>query len=84
MVEILLIKNSKTRNIKGIIYALTEAKAEAFADDTTLFMICTSNNLRNATKYIQNFHTISDLACNLDKTHMIPAGSRQPQRYFMP
>ena len=74
MVKILLIKITKTKNIKGIIYALSEAKAEAFADDTTLFMTCTSSNLRNTTKYIQNFHTISGLACNFENTHVIPVG----------
>jgi hypothetical protein len=31
-------------------------------------------NLRAATKYIKDFHTISGLACNLDKTHIIPIG----------
>jgi hypothetical protein len=31
-------------------------------------------NLRAATKYIQDFHTISGPACNLDKTHFIPIG----------
>ena len=74
MVEILLIKITRTKNIKGIIYALTEAKAEAFADETTHFMTHTRDNLRNATKYIQQFHTILGLACNLDKTHVIPVG----------
>ena len=54
MVEILLIKITRTKNIKGIIYALTEAKAEAFADDTTLFMTRTKNNLIHATKYIKH------------------------------
>ena len=74
MVDILLIKITRTKNIRGIIYALTEAKAEPFADNTTLFMTRTRDNLRNATKYIQQFHTISGLACNLDKTHVIPVG----------
>ena len=76
MVEILLIKITRTKNIKGIIYALTEAKAEAFADDTTLFMTRTKNNLIHATKYIQQFHRISGLACDLDKTHVIPLGKK--------
>ena len=72
--EILLIKITRKNNIKGIIYKLTEAKAEAFADETTLFMTRTKNNLIHATKYIQQFHTISGLACNFDKTHVIPIG----------
>jgi hypothetical protein len=74
MVEILLIKITKSKNIKGIVYALSEAEAEAFADITTLIMERSPENLRAAKKYIQDFHTISGLACNLDKTHVIPIG----------
>ena len=74
MVEILLIEITRTKNIKGIIYALTDPKAEACADDTTLFMTRTRDNLINATKYIQQFHTISGLAFHLDKSHVIPVG----------
>ena len=68
MVEVLLIRITKNKNITGVVYGLTETKALAFADDTTLFMTRTSKNLRKSSKYIQNFHTISGLACNLDKT----------------
>ena len=75
MVEILLIKITSTKNITGITYATKEARAETFADDTTLFMERTEENLRNATKYIQHFHKISGLACNLDKTSVIPIGN---------
>jgi hypothetical protein len=65
MVEILLIKITRSKNIQGIVYVLKEGKAEAFADDTTLFMTRSPKNLRAATKYIQDFHTISGLASNL-------------------
>ena len=74
MVEVLRIKITKSKNIEGIVYALSEAKAEAFADDTTLFMKRSPENLRAATKYIQQFHSISGLSCNLNKTHVIPIG----------
>ena len=74
MVEILLIKISTTKNITGITYASKESRAETFADDTTLFMERSEANLRNATKYIQHFHKISGLACNIDKTSVIPIG----------
>ena len=76
MVEILLIMITCSKNIQGIVYALTEAKAEAFADDTTFFMTRSPENFRAATKYIQDFHTISGLACNQEKTHAIPIGSK--------
>ena len=49
MVEVLLIKITKSKNITGVVYALNEAKAEAFADDTTLFMKRTASNLLHAT-----------------------------------
>ena len=74
MVEILLIKITSTKNITGITYAKQESRAETFADDTTLFMERNEANLRNATKYIQHFHKISGLACNIDKTNVIPIG----------
>ena len=75
MVEILLIKITSTKNITGITYGTKESRAETFADDTTLFMERTEENLRTATKYIQHFHKISGLACNLDKTSVIPIGN---------
>ena len=72
MVGILLIKITKTKNIEGITYVNTESRADAFADDTTFSMSQKEDNLGYATKYLNNFHTISGLACNLDKTHTIP------------
>ena len=74
MVEILLIKITTTKNITGITYATKESRAETFADDTTLFMERNETNLRNATKYIQHFHKLSGLACNIEKTCVIPIG----------
>ena len=75
MVEILLIKINHTKNIKGITYAQTESRSETFADDTTIFIERNEHNLRHTTKYITQFHKISGLACNLDKTVVIPIGT---------
>ena len=75
MVEILLIKINHTKNLKGITYAQEESRSETFADDTTIFIERNEHNLRHATKYITQFHSISGLACNLDKTVVIPIGS---------
>ena len=75
MVEILLIKITTTKNISGITFAKEEARAETFADDTTLIMERSESNLRNAINYIKHFHSISGLACNLDKTSVIPIGT---------
>ena len=80
MVEILLIKITSTKNITGITYAKKESRAETFADDTTLFMERSESNLRNATKYIQHFHKISGLACNIDKTSIIPIGRNSDKK----
>ena len=51
-----------------------ESRSKTFADDTTIFLERSERNLRNATKYIIQFHSISGLACNLDKTVVIPIG----------
>ena len=75
MVEILLIKINHTKNITGITYAHQESRSETFADDTSIFIVRNESNLRNATNYITLFHKISGLACNLDKTVVIPVGT---------
>ena len=75
MVEILLIKINYTKNIKGIIFAKEEARSETFADDTTILIERDERQLRFAIKYIEEFHTLSGLKCNLDKTVVIPIGA---------
>ena len=75
MVEILLIKINHTKNLTGITYAQHESRSETFVDDTTIFIQRSEHNLRNATKYSTLFHSISGLACNLDKTVVIPIGT---------
>ena len=74
MVELLLLKINYTKHLTGIVFAKVEARSETFADDTTIFLECTANNLRYATKFITAFHKISGLSCNLDKTVVIPIG----------
>ena len=74
MVELLLLKINFTKHLTGIIFAKVEARSETFADDTTIFLERTAKNLRYATKFITAFHKISGLACNIDKTVVIPIG----------
>ena len=74
MVELLLLKINYTKPLTGIIFAKVESRSETFADDTTIFLERTANNLRYATKVITVFHTISGLQCNLDETLVIPIG----------
>merc|ERR1711895_8125 len=44
MVEILLIKISKTKHLTGVKYASTEDRASGFVDDCTLFLERTEQN----------------------------------------
>ena len=81
-----MIKITKTRKIEGVTYVNNESRAEAFADDTTLFMSRKESNLSYATKYINEFWTISGsgLASNLDKTNIIPVGVKNDHRHSLP
>ena len=74
MVEILLIKINYTCRIKGIIFAKHESRSETFADDTSILIERKEEYLRYAMKFIQMFHNISGLCCNLEKTVVIPIG----------
>jgi hypothetical protein len=49
-VEILLIKITYTRNLTGITFGCVEGRSETFADDTTIYIERTLENLRNAVK----------------------------------
>ena len=74
-VEILLIKITYTRNLTGITFGCIEGRSETFADDTTIYIERTPENLRNAIKYLKEFAIISGLQCNIDKTLVIPIGT---------
>ena len=54
-VEFLLMKITYTSTIKGIKFARTESRAETFADDTTIIIKRTKENLRKLVKIIQDF-----------------------------
>ena len=75
MVEILLIKISKTKHLTGVKYASTEDRASGFADDCTLFLERTEQNLRNCINILKDFWQISGLKCNVSKTKVIPVGN---------
>ena len=74
-IEVLLIKIIYTKNIKGIRYAKTDSRNEAFADDATVFMEGEEEYLQAALNYLDIFSKISGLTCNLDKTKVMPLGS---------
>ena len=74
MVEILLLKINFTTNLTGITFAKQESRSETFADDTTIILQRTKNNLIFAKKYLTDFHSISGLSCNVEKTNVIPIG----------
>ena len=72
--EILLIKITYKKNLTGITFGSVKGRSETFADDTTIYLERTSENLRMAVKYLKDFSEISGLQCNLDKTSVIPIG----------
>ena len=69
-VEILLIKITTSKNIKGVKIGKKECKA----DDTTILIKRDEESLRASIHYIKEFKQISGLAANLDKTNVIPYG----------
>ena len=73
-VEILLIKITTSKNIKGVKIGKKECKAQTFADDTTILIRRDEESLRASIHYIEEFKQISGLAANLDKTNVIPYG----------
>ena len=74
-VEILALKIKFTKNLTGVIFAKKEARSEIFADDLSVMVLKTEKNLRNFSKILTLFHTVSCLKCNLDKTFVIPVGN---------
>ena len=81
MVEILLIKINYTKNLKGITFATMESRSETFADDTTIIVERSEEYLRTAIHYINSFHKLSGLQCNIEKTMVIPVGEiNDPQQ----
>ena len=73
-VEILALKIKYTKNLTEVIFAKEEERAEIFADDLSAMVLRTEENLRNFSKILMLFHTVSGLKCNMDKTFVIPVG----------
>ena len=74
-VEILALKIKHKKNLTGITYAKREARAEIFADDLSAMVERSEKNLRNFTRILVLFHSVSGLKCNLDKTFVVPVGN---------
>ena len=74
MVEFLLLKIGYSKRIHGVILPGGEARAEVYADDTTIGITRSETNLRNLIDIIRSFSKISGLHANLDKTHVMPIG----------
>ena len=73
-VEILLIKITKTNSLEGITIAKEEARAETYADETTIIIKRNEENLRTLIRIIQDFSKLSGLQANLKKTSVTPIG----------
>ena len=65
-VEILALKVNHTKTLTGVVYAKKEARSEIFADDFSAMVLRTEENLRNFSKILILFHSVSGLTCNLD------------------
>jgi hypothetical protein len=70
--EFLLMKITHTSTIEGIKFVRTESRAETYADDITIIIKRTEENLRNLMKIMQDFSKISGLYTNHDKTNVTP------------
>ena len=75
-VEILLLKITKTNSLEGITIAKEEARAETYADDTTIIIKRNEENLRTLIRIIQDFSKLSGLQANLEKTSVTPIGGK--------
>ena len=74
-VEILLIKITKSRHIRGIkLHTEEEIRAQTFADDTSLLIERCVSSLKACVKFINTFSKISGLHANLDKKRVVPFG----------
>ena len=56
-----MVKICYTNTLKGVKYANKESRAECFADDTTVFIERTEENLRALVKIIRDFVTVIGL-----------------------
>ena len=74
--EILLLKITQTDKLDGVTFAKVESRCEAYADDTTIVIKRTEENLRNLVTIIRDFAKISGLHANLEKTQIIPIGAK--------
>ena len=75
------IKNN--RNIEGITLIEKEHKSSQYADDTSLFLKATEDNLRYALQTLQWFYLLSGLKINETKTKVIRLGPiRESDRRF--
>ena len=52
-----------------------EARSEFFADDLSAMVLRTEENLRYFSRILDQFHAVSGLKCNLDKTFVVPVGN---------
>jgi len=55
-----------------------DPKVSAMADDCTLLVTLTYNNLRTILDYLKYFERISGLGCNVEKTMLMPVGVLEP------
>ena len=77
-----LVAVNNNDNIKGIKIDNMEYKILQYADDTTIFLDGTENSLSATLKLLDDFHKISGLKVNIDKTNAVWIGSKKVMRFY--
>ena len=74
-VELLALSIRNNDNIKGIQIGDTEFKISQYADDTSLTLLYSHQNLVEVISTFDRFHSLSGLKVNYDKTEIMRIGS---------
>ena len=81
--EYLTLALKNERNLEGIIINRKERKCSQYADDTSIFLKSTENNLKLCLSILNWFYLISGLKINIQKTKVIKLGPiRETDRRF--
>ena len=65
------------KELQGYKIKNQEHRISQFADDTTLFISCSERNLRLCMDILEEFHLISGLKINVDKTKVVKFGKNR-------
>ena len=81
--EFLTLALKNVRNLEGIIIKNKERECSQYADDTSIFLKASENNLRLCLSILSWFYHVSGLKINIKKTKVIRIGPiRETDRRF--